>query len=72
MTLYRRAKHPDCRLVRAKLQKVAALRRYLRGHAKSDRIDGVTLAKMPFIAPEQLDEVYLPPVEFHAPWVVTF
>ena len=66
MALYLQARHPGCRLVRAKLQKVAALRRYLRSHAKSDRIDGVTLAKMPFIDAEQLDEVYLPPVEFHA------
>jgi transposase len=45
---------------------VAALRRYLRGGAKSDRIDGLTLAKMPFIDAEHLDEVYLPPAELHA------
>lgn len=66
MAIYLRARHPDCQLVKARLQKVAALRRYLRSHAKSDRIEGVTLAKMPFIDAEQLDEVYLPPVEFHA------
>jgi len=61
-----RARHPDCRLVRAKGQKVAALRRYLRGSSKSDRIDALTLAKMTFIDPEQLDEVYLPPAKIHA------
>jgi len=66
MAIYLRARHPGCHLVKARLQKVAALRRYLRSYAKSDRIDGVTLAKMPFIDSEQLDEVYLPPVEFHA------
>ena len=60
---YLRARHPGCRLVKAKGQKVAALRRYLRGSAKSDRIDAITLAKMPFIDPEQLAEVYLPPAE---------
>ena len=66
MAICIRAQHPDCRLVRAKGQKVAALRRYLRGSSKSDRLDALTLAKMPFIDPEQLDEVYLPPAKIHA------
>jgi len=48
------------------MQKIAALRRYLRGSAKSDRIDALTLAKMPFIDPEQLYEIYLPPAQLHA------
>jgi len=61
-----RAHRPECRLVRAKGQKVAALRRYLRGASKSDRLDALTLAKMPFIDPEQLDEVYLPPAKIYA------
>jgi transposase len=63
---YLRSQHPECRLVKAKGQKVAALRRYLRGSAKSDRIDALTLAKMPFIDPERLDELYLAPAETHA------
>jgi len=63
---YVRSQHPECRLVKAKGQKVAALRRYLRGSAKSDRIDALTLAKMPFIDPERLDELYLAPAETHA------
>ena len=66
MAAYLRARHPECLLVKARLQKVAALRRYLRSRAKSDRVDGVTLAKMPFIDSEQLDEAYLPPAEYHA------
>jgi len=66
MAAYLRARHPDCQLVKARLQKVAALRRYLHSRAKSDRVDGVTLAKMPFIDAEQLDEAYLPPAEYHA------
>ena len=66
LATYLRARHPDSRLVKARLQKVAALRKYLRGHAKSDRVDGVTLAKMPFIDAEQLEEAYLPPAEYHA------
>lgn len=63
---YLRARHPGARLVRAKLQKVAALRKYLRWTAKSDRVDAVTLAKMAFIDSEHLDEVYLPPSEMHS------
>jgi len=66
MAAYLRARHPDCQLVKARLQKVAALRRYLHSRAKSDRVDGVTLAKMPFIDAEQLDEAYLPPAEYHS------
>jgi transposase len=63
---YLRSQHPECRLVKAKGQKVAALRRYLTGTAKSDRIDALTLAKMPFIDPERLDKLYLAPAETHA------
>jgi transposase len=63
---YLRSCHSECRVVRAKGQKVAALRRYLRGPVKSDRIDAFTLAKMPFIDPERLDEVYLAPAKTHA------
>ncbi len=66
VAVYLRSCHPDCRLVKAKTQKVAALRRYLRGPVKSDRLDALTLAKMPFIDPEQMDEIYLPPAEIHA------
>jgi transposase len=63
---YLRSTHPACRLLKAKMQKVAALRRYLKGPVKSDRIDALTLAKMPFIDPEQLEKVYLPSAEIHA------
>jgi len=66
VAVYLRSRHPDCRLVKAKMQKIAALRRYLRGSAKSDRIDALTMAKMPFIDPEQLYEIYLPPAKVHA------
>ncbi len=52
--------------MKAKTQKVPTLRRYLRGPVKSDRLDALTLAKMPFIDPEQMDEIYLPPAEIHA------
>lgn len=63
---YLRAQHPDCRLIKAKTQKVAALRKYLKGPAKSDRIDALTLAKMPFIDSEQMEEIHLPSAEILA------
>jgi transposase len=66
VAVFLRSRHPSCRLVKARTQKVAALRRYLRGPVKSDRLDALTLAKMPFIDPEKLDEIYLPPAEIHA------
>jgi hypothetical protein len=56
---------PYCWLLKAKMQKVATLRRYLRGPVKSDRIDALTLAKMPFVDPEQMEEVYLPLTDIH-------
>jgi transposase len=59
--LYLRAQLPEVKVVRIKTSKVAALRRYLKQDAKSDRLDSLTLAKMPLIDPEKLDAVDLPP-----------
>jgi transposase len=59
--LYLRAKHPNIKVVRIKTSKVAALRRYLKRDAKSDRLDSLTLAKMPLVDPEELYAVDLPP-----------
>lgn len=59
--LYLRAQHPEIKVVRIKTSKVAALRRYLKQDAKSDRVDSFTLAKMPFVDPETLYAVDLPP-----------
>jgi len=66
VAVYLRARHPDCRLVRTQSRNVAALRRYLRRSSKSDKIDAITLAKMPFIDAERLNEVYLPPAKIYA------
>ena len=49
VAIYLKFRHPDCRVVKAKTQKDAALRRYLRGPVKSDRLDALTLAKMPAV-----------------------
>jgi transposase len=66
IAIYLRARHPDCRLVRVQAHKVAALRRYLRRSSKSDRVDSLTLAKIPLVDAEQLEEVYLPPAKIYA------
>jgi transposase len=66
VAIYLKARHPGCRLVRVQAQKVAALRRYLRRSSKSDKIDALTLAKMPFIDTEQLEGIYLPPAKVYA------
>jgi len=66
IAVYIRARHPDCRLVRTQARNVVALRKYLRRSAKSDRIDALTLAKMPFVDIERLNEVYLPPAKINA------
>lgn len=66
IAVYLRARHPDCCLVRVQSHKVATLRKYLRRSSKSDRIDALTLAKMPFIDSERLEELYLPPAKIYA------
>jgi transposase len=66
VAIYLKARHPDSRLVRVQAQKVVALRRYLHRSSKSDKIDSLTLAKMPFIDPEKLEEIYFPPAKIYA------
>ena len=51
VAVYLKARHPDSRLVRVQAQKVVALRKYLHRSSKSDKIDALTLAKMPFVDP---------------------
>ena len=65
VAVYLRARHPDCRLVRTQARNVVALRKYLRRSSKSDRIDALTLAKMPFVDIERLNDVYLPQDQCH-------
>jgi transposase len=63
---YLKSRHPDSRLARVQAQKVVALRKYLNRSSKSDKIDSLTLAKMPFIDPEKLEEIYLPSDKIYA------
>jgi transposase len=66
VAVYIRARHPDCHLVRTQSRNVAALRKYLRRSSKSDKIDAMTLAKMPFVDAERLNDVFLPPAKVYA------
>jgi transposase len=66
VAVYLRARHPECRLVRTQARNVVALRKYLRRSSKSDRIDALTLAKMPFVDIERLNDVYIPPAKINA------
>ena len=66
VAVYLKSRHPDSRLVRVQAQKVVALRKYLNRSSKSDKIDSLTLAKMPFIDPEKLEEIYFPPGKIYA------
>lgn len=66
VALYLKSRHPDSRLVRVQAQKVVALRKYLNRSSKSDKIDSLTLAKMPFIDPEKLEEISFPPAKLYA------
>ena len=66
VAVYLKSRHPDSCLVRVQAQKVVALRKYLNRSSKSDKIDSLTLAKMPFIDPEKLEEIYFPPAKLYA------
>jgi transposase len=66
VAVYLRGRHPDCRLVKTQARNVAALRKYLRRSSKSDKIDAITLAKMPFVDAERMAEVYLPTSKIYA------
>jgi transposase len=66
VAVYIRGQHPDCRLVRTQGRNVVALRKYLHRSSKSDRLDAITLAKMPFVDQERLNDIYLPPAKINA------
>ena len=66
VAVYLRGRRPDCRLVKTQARNVVALRKYLRRSAKSDKIDAITLAKMPFVDAERMAEVVLPTAKIYA------
>jgi len=66
VAVYIRGQHPDCHLVRTQGRNVVALRKYLHRSSKSDKLDALTLAKMPFVDQERLNDIYLPPAKINA------
>jgi transposase len=66
VAVYIRGQHPGCRLVRTQGRNVVALRKYLHRSSKSDKLDALTLAKMPFVDQERLNDIYLPPAKINA------
>ncbi len=52
-----------CEVVRVKAHKVKDLRKFYSRHRKSDKIDAQTLAMMPIVDRDNLEEVYLPPAQ---------
>jgi transposase len=66
IALFLKARFPQAVLVRAKEQKVVGLRRFLGGYAKSDRLDAITLAKLPLLDPEHLTPLVLPSPELES------
>jgi transposase len=60
VVLFLKAHCREVVIVRAKQQKVTALRRVLTEHAKSDRLDALTLARLPWVDPEHLEPIALP------------
>jgi transposase len=66
VAVYIRGQHPDCRLVRTQGRNVVALRKYLNWSSKSDKLDALTLAKMPFVDQDRLNDIYLPPAKINA------
>ena len=66
IALLLRARFPEAVLVGAKEQNVVGLRRFLGAHAKSDRLDAITLAKLPLLDPEHLTPLVLPSPEMES------
>jgi transposase len=66
VAVYIRGQHPGCRLVRTQGRNVVALRKYLHRSSKSDKLDALTLAKMPFVDQERLNDIYLHPAKLNA------
>jgi transposase len=57
------AKLHNCEVVRVKAHKVHDLRKFYARGKKNDKIDAKTLAMMPVVDRDGLDEVYLPPAK---------
>jgi len=61
VAVYLRRKYPKVKIYRIKSEKVQDLRKFYRKHTKTDSLDAKTLAKMPVVDSDSLQEVYIRP-----------
>ncbi len=61
VAVYLRRKYPKVKIYRIKSEKVQDLRKFYRKHTKTDSLDAKTLAKMPIVDSNSLQEVYIRP-----------
>jgi transposase len=59
--VYLRRKYPQVSIYRVKSEKAQDLRKFYRKHTKTDALDAQTLAKMPVVDSDSLQEVYIRP-----------
>jgi len=59
--VYVRRKYPQVSIYRVKSEKAQDLRKFYRKHTKTDSLDAKTLAKMPIVDSNSLEEVYIRP-----------
>ena len=61
VAVYVRRKYPKVKIYRIKSEKVQDLRKFYRKHTKTDSLDANTLAKMPVVDSDSLQELYIRP-----------
>jgi len=66
VAVYLRRKYPRVKIHRIKSEKVQHLRKFYRRHTKTDSLDAKTLAKMPIVDSDSLQEVYVRPKDILA------
>ena len=60
VAVYLRREYPQVKIYRIKFEKVQDLRKFYRKHTKTDSLDAKTLAKIPVVDFDSLEEVYSP------------
>jgi len=66
VAVYIRREYPQVKIYRVKSEKVQDLRKFYRKHTKTDSLDASTLAKMPVVDFDSLEEVYIRPKDILA------
>jgi len=66
VAVYLRREYPQVKIYRIKSEKVQDLRKFYRKHTKTDSLDAKTLAKIPVVDFDSLEEVYVRPKDILA------